>query len=547
MKDTEWVLIDTETTGFTSPIFVVEIGAQKMRGWQPIGAPFRRLLNQNLDIPPQAARVHGYTREILERDGDPAALVYRDFAKYAGGLPIVAYNLDYDFRDVLLPEWKRLGIAPVGPAGFCAMRLAQRLLDPIPAGNCKLQTLRQYYRLPERGAHTALGDVNTVCDLMSNVLREIAEQRGLKTWSAICNYAKALWFPSRISFGKFKGRLFRDAHTDPALHGWLTWLASSANKRSAQMGRWYLGQLERADVRETLVTVAPSHVEASSSGPKATQFGITLFVDPQMAQLLELIATSRAKLAELEVSYTQDRRAVDLTQASIFKLVRVHYQARDRLKLIIDYRSKYLKALIRQGEEEAAQVAEAYADARAQSDANYEEAAAEAESHKALSDEEALELKALWKKLVRLYHPDRFVNQPEKLETYQRLTAAINKARDAGDIDVLRQIANDPQGFILRQGWATLDFSDAAELTHLRRLLDTLQIDIIALMELLNQLHESAEYELYRLSVTTPDILAEVASDQAKAIAAEIITLEAKAEKLAAAILELTGEPAPVQ
>ena len=52
MKDTEWVLIDTETTGFTSPIFVVEIGAQKMRGWQPMVAPFRRLLNQNLDIPP---------------------------------------------------------------------------------------------------------------------------------------------------------------------------------------------------------------------------------------------------------------------------------------------------------------------------------------------------------------------------------------------------------------------------------------------------------------------------------------------------------------
>ena len=112
---------------------------------------------------------------------------------------------------------------------------------------------------------------------------------------------------------------------------------------------------------------------------------------------------------------------------------------------------------------------------------------------------------------------------------------------------MLRQIANDPQGFILRQGWASLDFSDAAELTHLRRLLDTLQIDIIALMELLNQLHESAEYELYKLSVTAPEILGEVAAEQAKAIAAEIVTLEAKAEKLANEILELTGEPAPVQ
>ena len=32
VKDTDWVLIDTETTGLTTPIFVVEISAQKVRG-----------------------------------------------------------------------------------------------------------------------------------------------------------------------------------------------------------------------------------------------------------------------------------------------------------------------------------------------------------------------------------------------------------------------------------------------------------------------------------------------------------------------------------
>ena len=73
MNDTDWVLIDTETTGLGAPIFVVELAAQRMRGWEPDGEPFRRLLNQNADIPPEASRVHGYTREILERDGDPAA------------------------------------------------------------------------------------------------------------------------------------------------------------------------------------------------------------------------------------------------------------------------------------------------------------------------------------------------------------------------------------------------------------------------------------------------------------------------------------------
>jgi DNA polymerase-3 subunit epsilon len=62
MHAKDWLILDTETTGLTPPIFVVELAAQWMRGWEPQGAPFRRLLNQNADIPPEASRVHGYTR-----------------------------------------------------------------------------------------------------------------------------------------------------------------------------------------------------------------------------------------------------------------------------------------------------------------------------------------------------------------------------------------------------------------------------------------------------------------------------------------------------
>jgi DNA polymerase-3 subunit epsilon len=148
MLDKDWVILDTETTGFTAPITVVELAAQRMRGWEPQDAPFRRLLNQNADIAPEASRVHGYTREILERDGEPAIDVYRDFAGYAGNLLIVSYNLKYDLEGVLKPEWSRLGIKPIGAEGFCALRLVQRLLDPVPAGNCKLQTLRQFIACP---------------------------------------------------------------------------------------------------------------------------------------------------------------------------------------------------------------------------------------------------------------------------------------------------------------------------------------------------------------------------------------------------------------
>jgi hypothetical protein len=38
------------------------------------------------------------------------------------------------------------------------------------------------------------------------VLQPLAEKRGLEPWEMIVNFTKDEWFPSRLSFGKFKGR-----------------------------------------------------------------------------------------------------------------------------------------------------------------------------------------------------------------------------------------------------------------------------------------------------------------------------------------------------
>jgi DNA polymerase III epsilon subunit-like protein len=427
-------LLDTETTGLSAPIFVVELAAQKMHGWEPYGDPLHRLINQNADIPPEASRVHGYTREILERDGDPAAAVYRDFSLYVGGRPIVSYNLDYDLEEVLRPEWLRHGIEPIGGSGFCALRLAQRLLDPVPAGNCKLQTLRQFYRLPERGAHTALGDVQTVSDLIAHVLRPIAARRGVQSWSDVCTYASAEWFPSRIAFGKFKGREFRDARRDKPLHDWLNWLASSTNARSASMGRWYLERLkdvEREDEDVLSLSEAVVELDARRREGSIETAAIVVYVHPEIAPLRNMVAAARSRLAEIETNYTTDRCAVEATQARLFNLVKEHYQRRDRLRLVVDHRRKYLKVLLASGDEEAARVADDYRNARAQSDANYEDAARAATNKKELSSEDESELKMLWKKLVRLYHPDRFAGEANTVDTYEKLTSAINRAREA--------------------------------------------------------------------------------------------------------------------
>ena len=546
MQHSDWIILDTETTGFAAPIFVVEIGAQKMHGWQPVGEPFRKLINQNQDIPPEASRVHGYTREILERDGESANQVHEALRLYVKDLPVVAYNLDYDLDRVLKPEWDRLGIAHMGRGGFCALRLAQRLLDPVPAGNCKLQTLRQYYRLPERGAHTALGDVETVADLFAQVLRPIAEQRGIHTWDAVKAYAEGEWYPSRFPFGKHKGKSIDDARRNPELRGWLEWLAGSTNASSAAMGRWYLRALEDELPLEAKAFFVATERQQGGAEAVPQGEGIVIYVHPGLQRLRGLIEASRARLAELEAAYTSEKNHVTALQAKIFQRLRRHFEERDRLRLVVNYRQTFLDTLLREGEDEAERVREAYQQADAHTQQEYEDTDAAMEAKRRLSDDEEIEIKGLWRKLVKVFHPDRFANDPVMHETYTKLTGAINTAKDSGDLETLRQIADDPLGYVLRQGWTAIEFGDSDELEQMQKLFNSLEAEIIVVIEATDALKESPAYELYQFTEREPEVLERVVEQHIEGINEELTRLKTDAERLKREIAELSGDEAAV-
>ncbi|MDX9843758.1 MAG: exonuclease [Aquabacterium sp.] len=549
MDDRDWVLIDVETAGLSSPV-VVELAAQRMRGWVPQGPAWRRLLNHGPDMNQDRSRVHGLSRALIERDGEAPAQVYREWADYVDGLPLVAFDLPQALHRALQPEWVRLGIAPIGTEGFCALRLAQRLLDPVPVVSGKLQTLRQYYRLPERTPASALGEVETGVDLLGTVLQPLAMRRGLHSWQAVCEHAQAPWYPSRLAFGEFKGRHFREALSDPALHAWLAWLAGSSSPRSASMGRWYLAQLAEPapEADEALAQVETPAVRGAQGEPVAAepaQAGVLVFVKPEVDELKALIASARVRLADLEARYTQERHDIDVTQARLFGLLRPHYQQRDRLRLLVSYRRQYLDALVYDGEEAAEAVAQQCEEAWQQSDAEYEQVAFEAAEQKALPEDEARELKSLWRKLVRLFHPDRFAHDAGKLAIFQQLTSEINRARDSGDVQRLREIAQDPNAFLLKQGWGHLDFSDSIEAASLRKLFETLQLQIVLVLDALNELRRDARYELHKLSQERVGYLEEVARTHAQALDEEITALAAESGALSDEIEMLTGRPAP--
>jgi DNA polymerase III epsilon subunit-like protein len=537
---TSWILLDTETNGLAKPIYALDLAAQKMRGWKKSGNHFRLLLNHGCEIPPEASRVHGYTREILERDGSPPAEVYEAFAKYVGKLPVVAYNLEYDWEKVLLPEWKRLGISQIGIPGFCALKLAQRLLDPVPAGNCKLQTLRQYYRLPENGAHTALGDVLTVVDLMQQVLKPLADRRGLDTWEKIVGFTENEWFPSRIIFGKFKGRRYQEAREDFELRSWLEWLAESTNERSSAMGRWYLAQLENGCGLEDGAFLDLQFQE--DAGGTSVAAGLVAFQQPEMELYQRLVDAARNRLAELQLEYGIEKSKVDSVRSKLFAALRTTYQERDRLRLLVQFRKAFIDRLLAEGEEAAGATAGDYQRESAEKDREYDSTASALEGKRKLNEEETSRLKQLWKKLVRMFHPDLHEQDPKKRKTYERLTQAINEARDRGDIELLERIAKDPQAFILQQGWASVYLDDDRGLKELRSLYEHLQAKILEIIETLAEVRASAEMEIYREVEKDEKVIDRIAAAQRTELEQEIVTLQAEAEQGAEEARQLAGE-----
>ncbi len=162
-------------------------------------------------------------------------------------------------------------------------------------------------------------------------------------------------------------------------------------------------------------------------------------------------------------------------------------------------------------------------------------------ARKDLTTDEQGELRKLWKKLVNLYHPDRFAHEPDKLATYEKLTSEINDAKDRGDIEMLRQIADNPRGFILRQGWASLDFREEEQVARLRKLWESLELEILSVLEATNRLRESPEFELYELTAKQSEMLDGVVAKQTAGLEVEIAKLKSEAVRLEKAIEELTG------
>jgi len=91
-----------------------------------------------------------------------------------------------------------------------------------------------------------------------------------------------------------------------------------------------------------------------------------------------------------------------------------------------------------------------------------------------------------------------------------------------------------------------IDLSDTDELEQLQKLFNSLEAEIIAVIEATDALKESSDYELYQITEREPEVFERVVERQIAGIEEELTGLKTEAERLAKEIVELTGTDAPV-
>jgi DNA polymerase-3 subunit epsilon len=174
-------VFDTETTGLDTrharivTCFLGIIGpngeVQESHSW---------LADPGVDIPEQAAAVHGVTTEMAREQGRSAPDVVREIGDTVGGylasgLPVVAYNAVYDFS-ILHHEMVRYDIAPLSdPRPIIDPLVIDRAVDTYRKGKRTLGMAAAHYLVALDESHRADADAIAAGRVAQAILRQHEE------------------------------------------------------------------------------------------------------------------------------------------------------------------------------------------------------------------------------------------------------------------------------------------------------------------------------------------------------------------------------------
>ncbi len=173
VKETRFVVIDTETTGFHAYADdrIVSIALLEMQGLALTEKCFTSLVNPGRGIPPESTAIH----HIVDADVADAPLledVINDVVEFLGDSVLVGHHLAFDLR-FLNRELKRLVDCQLQNPVIDTMLLYLGYTGQM--GHYTLEEVARHSRVDIRGRHTALGDALIAANAFASMTSKLVD------------------------------------------------------------------------------------------------------------------------------------------------------------------------------------------------------------------------------------------------------------------------------------------------------------------------------------------------------------------------------------
>ncbi|MDO1605512.1 PolC-type DNA polymerase III [Lactobacillus sp. YT155] len=181
LKDTEYVIFDTETTGLSAVYdTIIEIGAVKMKDGQ-VMARFDKFINPGHELSETIVNLTNITDDML-KDADDEATVIKEFMDFVGDDVLVGHNVSFDmgFMNATL---RRAGLNELSMPVIDTLEIS-RTIHP-EYGNHRLDTLSKRYDIKLEHHHRADSDAEATGYVMYKMLDELEEKFSLTNVSQL--------------------------------------------------------------------------------------------------------------------------------------------------------------------------------------------------------------------------------------------------------------------------------------------------------------------------------------------------------------------------
>ena len=272
-----------------------------------------------------------------------------------------------------------------------------------------------------------------------------------------------------------------------------------------------------------------------------------LIREVQVDRLKEKISEAQEYLAEQMVEECELRGYVREVLEVVLERVGELQREAELLRSKIDFLRNRLNAKV----EGFKQSEESWNQQEKKINDEYEQAFEKAEFRKEergkeISKKKKPRLQRVWMKLVKLFHPDKHMDNPDDKEAYEEVMATINQAKKDGDLDKLEAIAEDPEKFLKQakrervnsegngmknrskegKGW----FRNGEK--ELRETLDSLREKIREVQKEIEDLKKSPDMSLWAMWKGRPNEFENAMREMERELTIQIETIKKTLEKL---------------